>query len=104
MLGYYLGIDQGTTNTTAVLADENWRVAAKASRTHQQIYPQPGWVEHDPEEVLSNILAVTLEAIAKTPGADIHKIKAVGLDHQGETCVIWDKATGKCIYLSLIHI
>ncbi len=102
MSRYYLGIDQGTTNTTAVLSDLNWKVVAKASKPHRQIYPHPGWVEHDPEEVLSNVLAVTEEVIRKVPGATLNDIKAVGLDHQGETCVIWDKKTGKCIYNAIV--
>ena len=102
MSKYYLGIDQGTTNTTAVLADENWHVAAKASRTHRQIYPHPGWVEHDPEEVLNNVILAAGEAVGKIPGATVHDIKAVGIDHQGETCVIWDKRTGKCIYNAIV--
>lgn len=102
MSRYYLGIDQGTTNTTAVLADQNWKVIAKASKAHRQIYPHPGWVEHDPEEVLANVLSVTAEVIAKVPGATFKDIAAMGLDHQGETCVIWDKKTGKCIYNAIV--
>ena len=89
MSAYYLGIDQGTTNTTAVIADSSFRVVAKASRAHRQIYPQPGWVEHDPEEVLANVIAAAAEAIAKVPGLTPSGISAMGLDHQGETCVIW---------------
>lgn len=106
MSGYYLGIDQGTTNTTAVLADENWRVVAKASRAHRQIYPGPGWVEHDPEEVLSNVVKVAADVMNKLQQIDrkagAGSIKAMGLDHQGETCVIWDKSTGKCIYNAIV--
>lgn len=102
MSAYYLGIDQGTTNTTAVIADSSWRVVAKASRAHRQIYPQPGWVEHDPEEVLANVIAAAAEAIAKVPGLTPSGISAMGLDHQGETCVIWEKETGRCVYNAIV--
>ena len=94
MPGYYLGIDQGTTLTTAVLVNESWRVVAKASRAHKQYYPNPGWVEHDPVEIYDNCLAAAAEALSKVPGATAQDLLAIGLDHQGETCVVWDKDTG----------
>ena len=102
MPGYFLGIDQGTTNTTAVLTDENWRIVAKASKQHRQIYPNPGWVEHDPMEIHDNILMVTREVLDKVPGAKAEDIIGFGLDHQGETCVIWDKETGEPIYNAIV--
>ena len=102
MPGYYLGIDQGTTNTTAVLADENWCIVAKASKQHRQYYPQPGWVEHDPMEIYKNCLTVTLEVVSKVPGMTVKDIRYMGLDHQGETCVIWEKKTGTPIYNAIV--
>lgn len=102
MSRYYLGIDQGTTNTTAVIADENFNVISKAQRAHKQIYPHPGWVEHDPEEVLNNVILAAKDAIAGVAGIQPSEIKAMGLDHQGETCVIWDKRTGKCVYNAIV--
>lgn len=66
MAGYFLGIDQGTTLTTAVLADENWHIVAKASKPHQQHYPAPGWVEHDPMEIYENCLAVAAQVVDMT--------------------------------------
>lgn len=102
MHGYYLGIDQGTTLTTALLADENWRVVAKASRVHHQYYPNPGWVEHDPMEIYENCLKATVEALAQIPDAKAKDILCMGLDHQGETCVIWDRDTGVPIYNAIV--
>lgn len=102
MPGYYLGIDQGTTLTTAVLVNESWRVVAKASRAHKQYYPNPGWVEHDPVEIYDNCLAAAAEALSKVPGATAQDLLAIGLDHQGETCVVWDKDTGLPIYNAIV--
>ena len=102
MAGYYIGIDQGTTNTTAVLVDENWQIKAKASKAHKQIYPKPGWVEHDPFEVYGNIKTVVQEIMNMVPGVNAADIKGLGLDHQGETCVIWDKKTGEPIYNAIV--
>ena len=101
MPGYYLGIDQGTTLTTAVLTDEHWRIVAKASKAHKQYYPAPGWVEHDAMEIYENCLAVT-EHVLNMAGASIRDILALGLDHQGETCVVWDKLTGLPIYHAIV--
>lgn len=99
---YYLGIDQGTTLTTALLADENWHILAKASKAHRQYYPNPGWVEHDPIEIYENCLAATAEALSQIPGASAKDIICMGLDHQGETCLIWDKDTGIPIYNAIV--
>ncbi len=102
MPAYYLGIDQGTTLTTAVLVDEKWHIVAKASKAHKQYYPNPGWVEHDPVEIYENCLAVTAEALRKVPGARAQDILAIGLDHQGETCVVWDRDSGLPIYNAIV--
>ena len=63
MARYYLGIDQGTTLTTAVLADENWNVVSKASVPHRNYYPEPGWVEQNPEEIYENCISATKASI-----------------------------------------
>ena len=101
MPGYFLGIDQGTTLTTAVLADENWHIVAKASKPHQQHYPAPGWVEHDPMEIYENCLAVAAQVVDMA-GATAQDILAIGLDHQGETCLVWDKQTGLPIHNAIV--
>ena len=102
MAGYFLGIDQGTTLTTAVLADENWHVVAKASIPHKNHYPNPGWVEQDPVEIYENCLRAVEEALHQVPGATAQDIISLGLDHQGETCVVWDKDTGVPIYNAIV--
>lgn len=100
-MAYYLGIDQGTTLTTAVLVDEEWKVAAKASCSHTNHYPQPGWVEQDPCEIYENVLEVAAAALKKA-GAEASQIRALGLDHQGETCMIWDRETGLPVYPAIV--
>lgn len=101
MSRYYLGIDQGTTGTTALILDDKWTVAGKGYQKHRQIYPQPGWVEHDPEEIFDAILAVSREAAANA-GITLHQITAMGLDHQGETCTMWNIRTGKPLYNAIV--
>ena len=101
MSGYYLGLDQGTTLTTAVLADEHWNIVAKASKAHRQLYPRSGWVEHDALEIYENCLAVTAQVLQQA-NASVHDILALGLDHQGETCVVWDKSSGLPIYNAIV--
>ncbi len=94
MSSYYLGIDQGTTTTTALLIDEAWQVVARGQHTHRQIYPQPGWVEHDPLEILEACRLATAEALRKIDGARATDIRFMGIDHQGETCLVWERQTG----------
>lgn len=102
MAGYYLGIDVGTTLITAVLADENWHIAAKASKAHRTYYPNHGWVEQDPVELYENCLAATAEALSHIPGATAQDILSLGLDHQGETCLVWNKDSGVPIYNAIV--
>lgn len=102
MADYYLGIDQGITLTTAVLVDRDWRCASKASVAHRNSYPKPGWVEQDPEEIYQNVRLATAKAMAQTPHISAKDIKALGLDHQGETCCIWEKESGKAIHPALV--
>lgn len=90
---YYLGIDQGTTGTTVLLADKTFRCMARGYCEHTQYYPQPGWVEHDPEEIWQALLSAVKQAL-DTAGADPSQLACIGLDNQGETCLIWDRQTG----------
>lgn len=98
---YYLGVDQGTTGTTALILDENWNVCAKGCKEHTQYYPKPGWVEHDPQELWRK----TQESIASAlsgAGLRASDIRVIGLDNQGETCMVWDKKTGEPIYNAIV--
>lgn len=94
---YYLGLDVGTTGIKGVLIDGQRRVLASESREHKQFFPQPGWVEQDPQELLGNCLAIVAALMEKT-GLRPGQVQALGLDHQGESCLIWEKNSGKPIY------
>jgi glycerol kinase len=91
---YVLAIDQGTTGTTAILLDHDLRVAAKRTRELPQHYPQPGWVEHDPEEIWASCTEVVAEALAAA-GAAAREIAAIGITNQRETTVLWDRRDGR---------
>ena len=90
---YILAIDQGTTGTTALLLDGAGNVAGQVSREIAQIYPRPGWVEHDPEEIWSSCVATMDELLAST-GTDPGRIEAIGITNQRETAIVWDRETG----------
>ncbi len=89
-----LVIDQGTTGSAALLFDESGQVVSSADREIRQIYPQPGWVEHDPAEIFQTSLAVAKEAIEQA-GVTPTQIKGLGITNQRETTVVWDRRTGK---------
>jgi glycerol kinase len=93
-----LGIDQGTTGTRAVVVDAGGEVRAMAYRTHRQIHPHPGWVEHDPEEIWRNTLDV-VEAAVREVKADV---RAIGIANQGETCLAWEAATGRPVSNAIV--
>lgn len=101
MKKYYLGIDQGTTGTTALILDENWQVRGRGYKKHKQIYPKPGWVEHDPEEIFQAVLDVSKMAVQQA-GIRFEEITAMGLDHQGETCAVWNVKTGRTVYNAIV--
>ena len=98
---YILAIDQGTTGSTAVLFDERGRVVASAYREVQQIYPQPGWVEHDPKELLSTCLEASQEALRKAE-VDASRVRGVGITNQRETTVVWDHHTGEPVSNAIV--
>jgi len=91
---YVLAIDQGTTRSSALLFDEEGRVVSSAYREVHQIYPQPGWVEHNPQELLHTSLAVAQEALQKA-GVAVSQVRGVGITNQRETTVVWDRHTGE---------
>ena len=101
MKGYYLGIDQGTTGTTALILNRKWQVVGKGYKKHKQIYPHPGWVEHDPEEIFQAMLEACRQAVTNA-GIQFEDIAAMGLDHQGETCAVWNIRTGKPVYNAIV--
>jgi len=94
MARYLMALDQGTTSSRAVLYDRQCRPAAMVQREIRQIYPRPGWVEHDPWEIWETQLAVAREAISQA-GAAGSEIAAIGITNQRETTLLWDRATGQ---------
>jgi len=98
---YILSLDQGTTSSRAVLFDENQNIVTIAQKEFTQVYPREGWVEHDPMEIYSSQLAVTMEAVAQS-GVAVKDIAAIGITNQRETTVVWEKATGKPVYNAIV--
>jgi glycerol kinase len=96
-----LALDQSTSATKAVLFDRHGKVLDKASRNHRQIYPQPGWVEHDAEEIWKNVLAVIGE-IAKRNRAKLNHLAALSITNQRETVLVFDRQTGKPLHNALV--
>ncbi|MFL4982232.1 MAG: glycerol kinase GlpK [Xanthobacteraceae bacterium] len=101
MPDYLLAIDQGTTSTRSILFDVGLAPIAVAQQELTQIYPAPGWVEHDPEEIWSTTVATAREATAKA-GAAPKDIAAIGITNQRETAVVWDRTTGKPIHNAIV--
>jgi glycerol kinase len=93
---YIAAIDQGTTSTRFMVFDADARIVSLAQKEHRQIYPKPGWVEHDPGEIVSRTLEVAEQALTAA-GISAAELSAVGITNQRETTVIWEKKTGKAI-------
>jgi len=99
--GYILVIDQGTTGSAALLFDEAGQVVSSADREIRQIYPQPGWVEHDPKEIFRTSLVVAQEALQKA-GVSASQVKGMGITNQRETTVVWDRRTGEPVSNAIV--
>jgi len=98
---YLLAIDQGTSSSRAVIYDHATNVIASAQQEFPQIYPQSGWVEHDPEAIWESVSAVTEKAMSEV-AAGASDITAIGITNQRETTLIWDRETGVCIYNAIV--
>src|SRR6266700_4157137 len=96
---YLLAIDQGTTSTRAILFDAFGAVLHTARQELRQIYPRPGWVEHDPEEIWQAVVATCRETIAAGEG---RPIAAIGITNQRETTLLWDRATGHPVHNAIV--
>jgi glycerol kinase len=102
MTGAYIAaIDQGTTSSRCMIFDESGGVAARAQVEHRQIYPRPGWVEHDAQQIWANVSGVVSAAMAKL-GAGPADIAAVGITNQRETTLVWEKSTGRPIANAIV--
>lgn len=98
-MSYLLAIDQGTSSSRAVVYDANVQPVASAQQEFPQIYPQPGWVEHDPEAIWQSVQAVTADSLDK---AGQPQIAGIGITNQRETTIIWDRDTGECIHNAIV--
>lgn len=98
---YIIALDQGTTSSRAVLFDETGSIVAMAQQEFTQLFPQPGWVEHDPKEILNSQLGVLHQLISenKIPASTV---KAIGITNQRETTIVWDRKTGEPIYNAIV--
>jgi glycerol kinase len=101
MSDYILSIDQGTTSSRAILFNREGSIVAVSQKEFEQIYPKPGWVEHDPLEIWSSQVSVVTEAIAKA-GLNSIDIHAIGITNQRETTIVWDKETGLPLYNAIV--
>ncbi len=98
---YILSLDQGTTSSRSVLFDKNGQTVAAAKSEFEQIYPEPGWVEHDAEEIWQSQQQTMLDAIAKAEISE-QEIAAIGITNQRETVVVWERETGKPLYNAIV--
>ncbi len=98
---YLLAIDQGTSSSRAVVYDGSARPLKSAQQEFPQHYPQPGWVEHDPEAIWASVTSVTRQALADA-GVNAAAIAAIGITNQRETTLIWDRDTGRCVHNAIV--
>jgi glycerol kinase len=101
MSKYVAAIDQGTTSTRCMIFTHDGKVVAADQREHEQIFPKPGWVEHNPAEIWERTQGVIINALEKA-GATSHDLAAVGITNQRETTVVWDRRTGHAVYNAIV--
>ena len=98
---YIMSFDAGTTSERAIIFNKNSEIVSVAQKEIAQIYPNPGWVEHNPMEIWSAQVSVAVEAMAKA-GISAEQIEAIGITNQRETTIVWDKKTGLPIYNAIV--
>src|SRR3990167_5499803 len=98
---YLLALDQGTSSSRSIVFDANGQTVAQAQLELAQIYPQPGWVEHDPQEIWRTQLSTAREALAKA-GIQARDVRAIGITNQRETTVVWNRRTGLPIHHAIV--
>ena len=101
MKRYIMALDQGTTSSRCILFDRAGTICSIAQREFTQIYPQPGWVEHDPDEILESQLTVARQAMENL-GVYPQDISAIGMTNQRETTIVWEKSTGRPVYNAIV--
>ncbi len=100
-MSYILALDQGTTSSRAILFDHSGTIASAAQQEFKQFYPNPGWVEHDPVEILTSQFSCAVEALGRA-NARPRDIAAIGITNQRETVIVWERATGKAIHPAIV--
>ncbi len=100
-MSYILALDQGTTSSRAIVFDHDGAVVSVAQREFQQIYPKPGWVEHDPQEIWATQMAVAVEALGRAHVRP-RDVAAIGITNQRETTIVWDRETGQPVYNAIV--
>jgi glycerol kinase len=100
-MGYILALDQGTTSSRAILFTRDGRIHAEAHQEFKQLYPKPGWVEHDPFDILTSQFSSIVEVLGKAQLRP-RDIVALGVTNQRETTIVWDRETGKPIYNAIV--
>ena len=101
MKGYVIALDQGTTSSRAIVFDRQGAVVSVAQYPFRQIYPKPGWVEHDPMDILGSQLQALRDAVEMS-GVSAGEIAGIGITNQRETTIVWDKTTGKPVYNAIV--
>src|SRR5882672_4602689 len=92
---HVIAIDQGTTGSTVLVLDENLQLRGRGYQEFRQIYPQPGWVEHDPEDIWASVCTALT-------GIDPQSIAAIGITNQRETTILWDRKTGRAVHHAIV--
>ena len=101
MQEYIMALDQGTTSSRCILFDKKGSICSMAQKEFTQIYPQAGWVEHNPREIWASQLAVAIEAMANI-GAEASQLAGIGITNQRETTIVWDRETGEPVYNAIV--
>src|SRR5215468_9054754 len=101
MAKYAIALDQGTTSSRAMVFNHQGRVESVSQKEHEQIYPKPGWVEHDPKEIWARTQEVMQEAL-DAAGATADDISGLGITNQRETTVVWDRNTGEPVMNAIV--
>ncbi len=101
MKQYVMALDQGTTSSRCIIFDKKGKMKSVAQKEFTQIYPKPGWVEHDPMEIWSSLISVATEAMAKL-GINANEIASIGITNQRETTIVWNKLTGQPVYNAIV--
>src|SRR6266481_9628012 len=96
-----LALDQGTTSSRAIVFDHNGAVRGVAQKEFTQVFPSPGWVEHDPQEIWASQIGVAVEALGRAQALP-KDIAAIGITNQRETTIVWDRSTGEPIYNAIV--